>query len=105
MDNDLKKSIDSYVEAFLEQKIVQQYFLLEKEINNSQEIANLRENLKQVQKNLALSISDEEEHQKCLTIYNNALEEFNNNPLIANYNLLKEEIYLKLKQLEERIKE
>ena len=58
MNDDLKDALDKYIDTFLNQEEVKQYFVLEKEIENSQEINILRENLKNSQKALALSIND-----------------------------------------------
>lgn len=103
MNKDLLKSIDEYIDCFLSMDIVKKYFILEKQINESKEIDILRSNLKVCQKNLALSISDENEHIRCLELYENAKKEFQDHPLICNYNLLKEEIYNELKSLEKKL--
>ena len=105
MNSELQNLIDQYIDKFLSQEKVKQYFLLENMINNSEEIKLLRENLKNSQKALALSINDETLHQQRLIEYNNAKKAFDEHPVICNYNLLKEEIYLKLKDLEKEIKE
>lgn len=105
MDSDLKKALDLYIEKFLSQEEVKKYFILEKEINNSKEIASLRENLKTTQKNLAFSINDKDKYQENLKLYQEAKEAFDNNPLVNNYNLIKEDIYFELKSLEKKIKE
>lgn len=103
MNKDLQDVLDKYIDTFLNQEEVKQYFILEKEIENSQEINNLRENLKNCQKALALSINDNVKHEECLIKYNLAKDDFDNNPIVNNYNIIKEDIYNKLKDLQDKI--
>lgn len=105
MDKEINLLIDQYIDKFLSQEIVKQYFLLEKQINESQEIKKLQDDLRQSQKSLALSINDNELHKQKLIEYQECKRKFEENPIICNYNILKEEIYLKLKELENKIKE
>lgn len=105
MNSDIKEIIDLYIEKFLSQEEVKKYFILEKKINDSEEIKLLKENLKQSQKNLALSINDNDKYQENLKIYLEAKKAFESNPLIINYNSIKESIYFELKSLEKKIKE
>lgn len=103
MNKDLQDVLDKYIDTFLNQEEVKQYFILEKEIENSQEIINLRENLKNCQKALALSINDKVKHEEYLIKYNLAKDAFDNNPIVNNYNIIKEDIYNKLKDLQDKI--
>lgn len=103
MNDDLKDALDKYIDAFLNQEEVKQYFALEKEIENSQEINILKENLKNSQKALALSINDKVKHEECLIKYNIAKDAFYNNPIVNNYNIIKEDIYNKLMDLQDKI--
>ena len=103
MNKDLQDVLDKYIDTFLSQEEVKQYFILEKEIENSQEINNLRENLKNCQKALALSINDKVKNEECLIKYNLAKDDFDNNPIVNNYNIIKEDIYNKLKDLQDKI--
>lgn len=103
MNKDLQDVLDKYIDTFLNQEEVKQYFILEKEIENSQEINNLRENLKNCQKALALSINDKVKHEEGLIKYNLAKDAFDNNPIVNNYNIIKEDIYNKLKDLQDKI--
>ena len=103
MNDDLKDALDKYIDTFLNQEEVKQYFALEKEIENSQEINILRENLKNSQKALALSINDKVKHEESLIKYNIAKDAFDNNPIVNNYNVIKEDIYNKLMDLQDKI--
>lgn len=105
MDKSLKDDLDNYINCFLEQEEVKKYFILEKKVNEDQNIISLQDKIRKAQKALALSINNQEEHQKKLIEYQNLKKEFDENPLVCNYNILKENIYLQLKTLQERIKE
>ena len=56
MNNDLKNKLDQFIDEFLEVKEVKQYLLLKEEILSSDEIKELEKNLKQAQKDVALSL-------------------------------------------------
>lgn len=105
MDKSLKYDLDNYINCFLEQEEVKKYFILEKKVNEDQNIISLQDKIRKAQKALALSINNQEEHQKKLIEYQNLKKEFDENSLVCNYNILKENIYLQLKNLQERIKE
>ena len=103
MNSDIKKILDEYIEAFLNQDIVKKYFLLESEINNSEYLNNLQEDMRKAQKALALSLNDGT-YQAKKDILLKLQDEFYNDPRIVNYHLLQEEIYLKLNELKSKIK-
>lgn len=103
MNKDLQTKLDEFIKAFLDQDIVKQYFALEKKISNDESLLKLQEDLKIAQKNLALSINDNLKHKENLKIYLSLKNELENNPMVVNYNLLKEEIYNRLKNLQEKL--
>ena len=92
MDNNLKKLIDEYIDEFLNQDIVKQYFALEESINNSLYLQTLQDKMKKAQKDLALSINDDTYSEK-KRLFLSLQDEFYNNPMVVNYRLLQEEIY------------
>ena len=103
MNDNLKSIIDTYCEAFLNQDMVKKYFALEKCINDSKEIASKQNRLKNSQKRLALSIGDDALHKEALEEYNLAKKDFDEDPLIVNYLLLKEEILNDIKELKTKL--
>jgi len=103
MDEKLKKIIDEYCDAFFNQEKVKKYLALEKSINNSKEIIEKQNNLKTAQKKLALSISDTKKHSQALIDYNKAKKDFDEDPLIVNYQLIKEDILNDIKRLKEKL--
>ena len=103
MNENLKRIIDEYCDEFLNQDKVKKYLLLEKCFNESQEIINKQNKLKNSQKKLALSIGDDIKHKEALEEYNLARKDFDEDPLIANYLLLKEEILKDINQLKTKL--
>lgn len=101
MNSEIKKNIDKYIEEFLKQDFVKQFFLLKNIIDHSQEIKDLRKNFKSAQKKLALSIGDKNQHDRCLDEYLRLKEELDTNPILCNFEIVKEQIldcFLKLQK-------
>lgn len=103
MDKELKDLLDDYIKSFLNQETVKRYFILEEKINNDENIISLQNKLRAAQKDLALSLNNESYPQK-KEYYLSLKNEFDNNPLVCNYNILKEEIYNQLMSLKEKLK-
>lgn len=103
MDRKLKEHIDEFIDEFLSFPEVKQFLLIKEQIESSKEMIELRNNLKQAQKNMALSLgtSSYEENKK---IYFKIKEEYDNHPLIINYNYLKEDVDYLLNEIKELIK-
>lgn len=104
MDSEIKVLLDLYIDKFLNKDIVKKYFALEKAINNSSELNSLQNEMKEYQKKVALSLNNKEEYIKNKQHLINIQKEFYENPLVVNYHLLQEEIYEKLKTLQEELK-
>ena len=103
MNSELKEKLDEFIKEFLEVKEVKQYLLLKEEIVNSQELKDLQEDLKQSQKNMALSLGTsfyEENKKKYLSLK----EKYENHPLVINFNVMQEEVSYLLKTLENKLK-
>lgn len=103
MNSELKEKLDEFIKDFLEVKEVKQYLLLKDELMNSLEIKSLQEDLKQSQKNMALSLgtSTYEENKKKYLILKDKYEK---HPLVVNFNVMQEEVSYLLKTLENKLK-
>ena len=103
MNSELKEKLDEFIKDFLEVKEVKQYLLLKDELMNSLEIKSLQEDLKQSQKNMALSLGTstyEENKKKYLMIK----DKYEKHPLVVNFNVMQEEVSYLLKTLENKLK-
>jgi len=103
MDNQLKEKLDEFIASFLEVKEVKQYLLLKKQIEESEEIKELETNIKLYQKQTALSLGTSE-YAMNKAKYLSYKNEYDNHPLIVNYNVLLEEVEYLLKELEIKLK-
>ena len=103
MNSELKEKLDEFIKDFLEVKEVKQYLLLKDELMNSLEIKSLQQDLKQSQKNMALSLGTstyEQNKSKYLELKN----KYENHPLVVNFNVMQEEVGYLLKNLENKLK-
>ncbi len=102
MNSELKEKLDEFIKDFLEVKEVKQYLLLKDELMNSLEIKSLQEDLKQSQKNMALSLgtSTYEENKKK---YLRLKEKYENHPLVINFNVMQEEVSYLLDELQNKL--
>lgn len=103
MNNELKKELDEFIELFLNQKIVVQYLKVKKELEESKEISSLQKKLNDSKKALALSYGKVGYHQN-KEAYLSLQEQYDNHPLVVNYQVLKEEVSYLLEQLEMKLK-
>lgn len=101
MDKDLQNKIDTFIEDFLNVPEVKQFLLIKKEIEVSEEFKKLKEGLKSSQKKMALSVGtkDYDENKKAYLL---CKEEYDNNPLVVNYNALQEEVSYLLEELKSK---
>lgn len=102
MNSELKEKLDEFIKDFLEVKEVKQYLLLKDELMNSLEIKSLQEDLKQSQKNMALSLgtSTYEENKKKYLILKDKYEK---HPLVVNFNVMQEEVSYLLDELKNKL--
>lgn len=103
MNKELQDKLDEFINDFLNVPSVKQYLLLKEEIASSKEIELLKENLKNSQKNMALSLG-KPEYNTNKELYLKAKEEYENHPLIINYNVLIEEVRYLLDELKDKLK-
>ena len=62
MDKSLKDDLDNYINCFLEQEEVKKYFILEKRINEDQNIISLQDKIRKIRRNLEIEISANSEN-------------------------------------------
>jgi len=97
----LEEKVQDLVDEIHRQTIVVEYFRLRNLIEQSPEIKALRKQLSDAQVALSLSFVDPKQHEAKKTFYETLLNEFNNHPLIANYESLKSELRDLLKNIAE----
>ena len=103
MDSFLKEKLDEFISLFLEQKEVKQYFALKEEIENSNELNELKKKIVEAKKSLALSFGSNNYEEKKKE-YLDLQAEYDSSPLIVNFKMIKEEVEYLLKEFEDKLK-
>lgn len=104
MKPETKEYLDKFIEKFLSAPVVKEYCELKQAIADSPYLSKLQTELKEAQKELALSIDDQEEHAKKLEKYQSLSEKFESDPLVNNYKVLEVEVQQLLKEIEKTLK-
>ncbi len=99
MNTNIKKTIDEFLLAFKNHKVVKKYLILKEKLLEDQEFVKLKNQKKNAQKNLALSIN-KENYNKAKQEFLKAKEEYENYPLYINYLEYYEEVKVLLKEIE-----
>ena len=92
----LKKEIENL-------DIYKEYVSLKMQIEKSEFLNDLKKKINNLKQNLTKNIYNEEKHNSLKNEYNEKLNEYNNHPLIQNYNYIKEELYNELNLIKEQL--
>ena len=103
MNKEIQERLDEFINSFLEEREVKQFLLLKDELSKSKEIEMLKEEVKTSQKEMALSMGTDL-YQKKKDYYLAKKREYENHPLVVNYNTLKEEVDYLINELVDKIK-
>ena len=103
MNKEIQERLDEFINSFLEEREVKQFLLLKDELSKSKEIEMLKEEVKTSQKEMALSMGTNL-YQKKKDYYLAKKREYENHPLVVNYNTLKEEVDYLINELVDKIK-
>lgn len=99
MNEQIKQAIDEFICEFKNQDIVKKYLSLKKILSEDKEFLLLKEERKNAQKSLALSINTEEyEHKK--NEFLKIDEMYRNYPLYMNYLSYEKQIEILLSEIE-----
>lgn len=103
MNEQIKSSIDTFLNEFKNHKSVKMYLKLKKALTVDQEFLSLKEKRKELQKTLALSLNTDS-YSKNKEEFLKIDEEFNNYPLYLNYLNYEEEVKMLLQEIEINLK-
>jgi cell fate (sporulation/competence/biofilm development) regulator YmcA (YheA/YmcA/DUF963 family) len=103
VNKELQDKVDAFIDDFLSVPEVKQYLLLKKQIEESDEIKILEENLRNAQKKMALSLGTKF-YEENKAHYYKCKEEYDSNPLVVNYNVLKDEVEFLVDELQRKLK-
>lgn len=102
--NDLNRSLDLVVKELYQNPLIVEYFRLKKAISDDEKLTKLDENIRIYQRKMCekekshLDLSTEKE------LYEQAIKEFDSNPLINNFNKIKDEVNELLLEIKEILK-
>ncbi len=102
MDKELQAYLDRFIEEFTSDPLIKQYLLVKEEIERSERIRKRKEELNSAKKDLALSLGKENYEEK-KSVYLSLQKEWDEDPLIVNYNVLKEEVDAVVRELKREL--
>lgn len=88
-------------QEILNEECVQHYFYYKNIILNDKELKALDEEMRFHQKEMCKNKNDEEIYQKEKALYDELKTKFENNPILINYQIAKEEVTLLLTEIKE----
>lgn len=103
MNKEIKEAIDEFLIEFKNLLVVKNYLLIKTRIKEDKELLSLKQNLKDSQKALALSIGTSS-YQENKEKYEKLKDLYENHPLLINYKVYEEEIHHLLKEIENSLK-
>ena len=103
MNKEIKEAIDEFLIEFKNLHVVKNYLLIKTRIKEDKELLSLKQNLKDSQKALALSIGTSS-YQENKEKYEKLKCSYENHPLLINYKVYEEEIHHLLKEIENSLK-
>lgn len=102
MDKELQAYLDRFIEEFKNDPLIRQYLLVKEEIEGSERIKKMEEDLNQAKKDLALSLGKETYEAKKKT-YLSLQKAWDEDPLIVNYGVLKDEVDAVIRELKREL--
>ncbi|MCH5171329.1 MAG: YlbF family regulator [Erysipelotrichales bacterium] len=94
-DSQLEKLKDK----LFDQESVKTYFSLKSQIEQSTELNELRNKIRYYAQEMTKNMDDDETYFKNKELYERVLSEYNEHPLVVDYNVVAEEVNNLLKQL------
>lgn len=99
MDN-LDQALNRVKDQLFALPEVKLYFGLREQISANHELQTLLKEIRIHQKAMTAAMGQIDLYQAEKTIYNGLMERYKNHPLIVNYEAIKEQVYLLLKQMQ-----
>lgn len=97
--NNLESQLEKLKDTLFNQECVKTYFSLKSQIEQNAELNELREKIKFHAQEMTKNMENDEIYFKNKELYEKVLNEYNEHPLIADYNVVFEEVNSLLKQL------
>ena len=91
--NNIDELISSIKENLLNEECVKEYFYYKKIVENDTSIKELDEQVRFHQKEMCRNKDNDEIYFKEKSIYEDLKKQFDNNPVLINYQIAKEEVF------------
>ena len=101
---DLEKNLQEVVSLLNDNPLVKEYLTLKKQIEESDELKSLREQIVIHEKAMTQNMSDDDVYFNEKEIYEDLKSEYDNNPLIVNFNNVSEELSSLLNEIKDTLK-
>lgn len=99
----VNEALKSVKEELLNEPSVKEYFRLLSLIENDKDLMELNERMRKHQKLMSENMDNDEVYFKEKDLYESLNKEYESNPLIVNFNLVKEEVTNLLHEIEEAL--
>lgn len=99
----ISRNIKSLRKTLQNSTIFQEYYNLKEQINRSEELKKIKKKLNELKQLLTKNVNNRELHSLYSKEYESVLNEYNNHPLIQNYEYIKEEVKNELNFIKEQI--
>lgn len=99
--NDFEQALQDLVEEIRKLPLIKTYWQLHKEIEENVALQNMKQDMQKWQRQMTLHLSNPKMHQQAKENYEHLLQEYQNHPLIQNYQQVKEEVQDLLFQIKE----
>jgi cell fate (sporulation/competence/biofilm development) regulator YmcA (YheA/YmcA/DUF963 family) len=99
----IKRDVQLLKKEILNSNIYKEYSSLKMQIETSQELKDLKRDINLLKQEMTKNINNSEAHALIKKQYLEKQNEYDNHPLIQNYNYIKEEFYQELNLVKEQI--
>ena len=104
MNKNVEEALKTLSNSLFEMDEVKHYFALKQAILDDKELLEINEKMRKHQKLMVESINDPESHKKEKELYFEYKNQYENHPLVINFNVMQEEVSYLLKTLENKLK-
>lgn len=101
--NDIDYLLLEVKDILYKEPIVQEYFSLKKEIEENKELIELDKSVRHHQRMMCSNLENDDIYLKEKSLYEEELSRMNNHPLVVNFNNIKEEVLVLLKEVRDSL--
>jgi len=105
LKEDIKSKVEEIIADFQSLDIYKFFVAAKNEIDNSERLNNLKKDIKEKKAQIKLLVNDKEKLKKHIAHIKELEEEYDNDPLVINYNYYKDELNLLVEPLRKMFEE